>query len=180
MIYLKIVTDKLFSLPHTKSIALAVAIGCGLWIFSNFLSLFGLVFGKHDLDISKKNPTNVSAQKNTQLLQLHTWHLFGQMPPTVTNTAQIPISNLNLVLVGIFLRPKLAESRALITDANGKTQTYRIGDMIPGGVTLFNILPDSVLLKRGNELEKLKLPNRELNFAQPRAGVTRSDMSVDK
>jgi type II secretory pathway component PulC len=174
MTFLKTLNDRLLSHPYTKPAALLVIALSGLWIVINFITDIVLIVHKPSLSTPPSASTTTATQTSNQLAQIPKWHLFGQTPPNITNTAQIPLSDLNLTLVGTLLKPKHSHSSALIKDASGNIKSYRIGDMITSGVTLFKIMPDSVVIKRNGELEKLTLPNRELKFSPPHTGIPRT------
>ncbi|MCP5419044.1 MAG: type II secretion system protein GspC [Gammaproteobacteria bacterium] len=97
------------------------------------------------------------------------WHLFGQVnAPTLiaAPTQNVPETRLNLRLAGIFFTPHRTKGRALIAPAGGAESSYAVGDRLPGGAHLVQILRDQVILSRNGVLEALKLPKET-----PLAGV---------
>ncbi len=88
-------------------------------------------------------------------------HLFGQWPaeqpePVAEAPIEVPETSLRLTLRGVYQGG--GNDFAIIADAGGKDETYRVGDALPGGATLEEIHPDRVILKRNGRLETLKLP----------------------
>ena len=161
---------KLLSHQHAKIIGYTLCSLSILWVLLNLVQTSAILFYRPPASTS-----TIKVQANTQqaalLGQVASWHLFGQTPPASINENNLPSSSLNLSINGIFYQTNKKLSQALITDANGKTALYKIGDIVPGGVTLYDILPDQVIIQSNNTLEKLSLPDRELPFASPPQGL---------
>jgi general secretion pathway protein C len=91
-------------------------------------------------------------------------HLFGKFepkkvaPPPVVDVASAPETRLNLKLRGVFSSIDKSIARAIISDPKGDDDSYAIGDQVPGGALLNDILEDRVILERNGQLEVLKLP----------------------
>ena len=88
-------------------------------------------------------------------------HLFGEWPaerpePVAEAPIEAPETSLRLTLRGVYQGG--GNGFAIIADAGGKDETYRVGDALPGGATLEEIYPDRVILKRNGRLETLRLP----------------------
>jgi general secretion pathway protein C len=112
---------------------------------------------------SRGNVTNQpAAAKISQL------HLFGKFepkivaPPPKLDVASAPETRLNLKLRGVFSSNDKTIARAIISDPRGDDDSYAIGDPVPGGATLNDILEDRVILERNGQLEILKLPVESL------------------
>jgi type II secretory pathway component PulC len=91
------------------------------------------------------------------LEQIAAMHLFGNAadkPLAPPPPAELPKTDLKLVLVGAITdsNPKLASA---IIDADRQVKRYFVGDNIPGGAVLHDVLADSVVLKRENRYETL-------------------------
>lgn len=97
----------------------------------------------------------------TKISQLH---LFGKFevkkvaPPPKLDVASAPETRLNLKLRGVFSSQDKTIARAIISDPKGDDDSYAIGDEVPGGAILNDILEDRVILERNGQLEVLKLP----------------------
>lgn len=87
-------------------------------------------------------------------------HLFGDVaanvvaPPPMT---ELPKTDLKLVLVGAITDSDPQKASALIS-ADNQTRRFYIGDNIPGGAVLHEVLADSVVLKREDRFETLLFP----------------------
>jgi type II secretory pathway component PulC len=163
---------KLLSYKHARNIAFAIIGLSGLWALINLTETIAIFFYKLPAQATAISSNNNQLATETRLLaQLPSWHLFGQTPLTVTTVANIPLSSLNIVLNGIFYQADAKKSQALMTDANGNTQLYSIGDIVSGGAKLYDILPDNVVIERDGQLEKLVLPDRQLTFSPAPQGL---------
>jgi general secretion pathway protein C len=99
--------------------------------------------------------------------QINQWHLFGKVekhkpkakPIAVVETA--PETKLNLKLLGVFASKNTATSRAIIADAKGKEESYSIGDDLPGGASLHEVLSDRIIISHNGRFETLRLPVTE-------------------
>jgi type II secretory pathway component PulC len=109
------------------------------------------------------------------LEQVAALHLFGDVaanvvaPPPPT---EMPKTDLKLVLVGAMTDSDPQKASALI-EADQQTRRFYIGDNIPGGAVLHEVLSDSVVLKRDDRFETLFFPKAD-DTAAPgrfRAGV---------
>lgn len=113
--------------------------------------------------------------------QIPQWHLFGEVAREVVapKPVDLPETNLKLTLRGLIASTDPREARAIVADASGKENFYRIGDQLPGNAELDEIHVDRIVIKRGGRYETLKLPKESLNMgvtaparaADPAAGV---------
>lgn len=100
-------------------------------------------------------------------------HLFGDVSANVVApppTTDLPKTDLKLVLVGAMTDSDPKKASALI-QADGQTRRFYIGDNIPGGAVLHEVLSDSVVLKRDNRYETLFFPRAGDGPAPPRPRV---------
>jgi general secretion pathway protein C len=97
--------------------------------------------------------------------QIPQWHLFGEA--TVDALAavpdELPETSLQLTLHGVIASPDPALARAIVADPAGKDNFYKIGDTLPGNVTLKEIHGDRIVIQRGSRYETLTLPKASLN-----------------
>lgn len=93
-------------------------------------------------------------------------HLFGlhQVAVAPSQVASLPQTTLQLTLNGLFANANVKKSRALISAPGHSMKSYRVGDTLPGGATVYEILTDGVILQRNGHLEKLTLPGKPLKF----------------
>lgn len=94
--------------------------------------------------------------------QIAAAHLFGTAAPPSLSLAggeNAPETTLNLKLIGVAAGKDGAKSQAII--ASGSTheeKTYSVGDAVPGGAVIHEVLPDRVILEHAGRLETLRLP----------------------
>ncbi len=109
---------------------------------------------------------NRAANKHTANKGLNT-PFFGNYVPDNLNDMSVKQSMLNFKVVGILLATRKEDSQVIIHIANGRSQTYRAGDTLPGEVVIKRITAKGVLVERKGELESLSLPENELIFEVP-------------
>jgi len=92
------------------------------------------------------------------------WNLFGKVeinkpkPKIEQNIELAPPTKLNLKLKGLFFSNNKKNARAIIADAKQKEDSYAVGDDVPGGAKVHDILKTKVILERDGKLETLELP----------------------
>jgi general secretion pathway protein C len=100
------------------------------------------------------------------LPDIASWHLFGSRPPAIAagQVANLPATTLQLTLSGLFKDTRTQQSKALISAPGHPSKAYGVGDALPSGATVYQILDDGVILERNGHLEKLTLPIQPLKF----------------
>lgn len=141
----------------------ALAAGCSLWLLAQIVVL---QLGGPTLPAPVLDPASLPAAATTAPsagVRLSQWHLFGdggQAPDLARLVAQAPETPLQLSLRGTLNVDADDGGIAIIADAQGQEQAYRIGDMLPGEARLTAIYAGRVLLSRGGIDEGLSLlPN---------------------
>lgn len=170
MLFNRVFFIQLLSHQYAKMVGYLIAALCGVWIILNLIETSAIIFYRAPLP-QVSSSTTVNNEHAQLLAQLPSWHLFGQTPLTPANEQNVPLSSLNLTVNGIFYQKDNKKSQAIITDANGNSKLYKVGDIVPGGVTLYDILPNSVIVESNGQLEKITLSGRELQFAPPPQGL---------
>jgi type II secretory pathway component PulC len=87
-------------------------------------------------------------------------HIFGKYGAVST----LPITSLQLRLVGVIKSEPEAFSRVIISEGGKPGKVYQIGDTLTGGVKINAITPEGVVLMNGDQLEKLPLQRAPLQF----------------
>jgi len=105
---------------------------------------------------SVQNPST-AAPAPSPLASISSARLWGTLPvvaaPSVTQDTRLPLS-LRGILSG--------EGLAMIETSGSGTKVYRIGDSLPGGAILKDVLIDHVLIERAGVIERLALPRQNL------------------
>jgi general secretion pathway protein C len=86
-------------------------------------------------------------------------HLFGETHSTVDD-ANAPQTSVQLILAGVLAVPDPKRGLAIIGPNAGTAKLYTVGSAIPGGVSLYSVYADRVLLDRGGVIESLFLPRK--------------------
>lgn len=108
------------------------------------------------------------------LEQVATLHLFGNAaarPAAAPVPTDLPKTDLKLVLVGAITDSDPKQASALI-EADKQARRYYVGDNIPGGAVLHEVLSGSVVLKRENRYETLEFPKGSEAVNQTKAALT--------
>src|SRR4029077_4171840 len=87
-------------------------------------------------------------------------HLFGftNIQTAQQDTPNLPQSNLPLVLVGIIAADDPESGLAILGENAAAAKVYAVGDNVPGGAKLHQVLADRVVIDRNGVLESLMLP----------------------
>lgn len=88
-------------------------------------------------------------------------HLFGRIG---ANDQSLPITSLQLHLVGIIKSEPESLSRVIISESGQPGKLYSVGDSLPSGIIVNAIKQDGVVLENGGRLEKLPLQRPPLQF----------------
>jgi general secretion pathway protein C len=129
---------------------------------ASFFSLDKAIRVRHD----QPNDVKMSVKHSSLDTGLKTTY-FGDYVPKNLSDADVKQSNLNLTVVGIMFSDNEEGSHVIIQIAEGKEQTFGIGDKLPGGAIIKRITSDGVLIGRNGSLERLILPKNALTFEPP-------------
>lgn len=117
---------------------------------------------------SYAKPKGHFLQENDQLskliIQLPEWHLFGKYG-VVEQSAILPVTSLQIRLVGVIKSTPEKYSRVIISESNQPGKVYSVGDTLPSsGVKIYAITEEGVVLNNSGRLEKLPLQRTPLQF----------------
>ncbi len=101
---------------------------------------------------SSSLPAVLPINNSAQLVSLPNTHLFGKAP-----SSDLPITSLDLRLLGIMRAIPARFSSALISVQGAAAKSYEVGDHLPGGLILAKITTNNVILNNAGEFEKLPL-----------------------
>ena len=100
--------------------------------------------------------SSVSALRVSEIASAH---LFGESLSALP-AADAPQTSVQLVLAGVLAVPDPKRGLAIIGPNAGTARLYTVGSAVPGGVNLYAVYPDRVLLDRGGVIESLLLPRK--------------------
>lgn len=104
-----------------------------------------------------------SSQTPDYVKQIPEWHLFGNATK-VDDTTVLPVTSLQLRLIGIVQSIPEKYSSVIVSEANQAGKVYLVGDVLPVGVKVNAIIEDGVILENAGRLEKLPLQRQPLSF----------------
>lgn len=106
----------------------------------------------------------IPKEQRTDLIeQIPNWHIFGN-PAKVDDSSTLPITSLQLRLIGVVRAIPSRFSSVLISEAGQAGKVYLVGDILPVGVKINAITEDGVILDNAGRLEKLPLQRQPLSF----------------
>ncbi len=96
-------------------------------------------------------------------------HLFGLATASnePADAANAPPTQAPLVLAGVMATSEPTAGFAFIGESAAAAKFRRVGESLPGGVTLHSVYSDRVMLDRGGRLESLMLPRYKGSTALP-------------
>jgi type II secretory pathway component PulC len=100
--------------------------------------------------------------KQIDFLLIKDWHMFGHPSATMEQNNQLNAkpqeTELQIKLLGVFFLPNQKKSSFAIIEGDDKLQKkYRLGEELPGGVTLQSIDKEQVILLRNQQPEYLSM-----------------------
>jgi general secretion pathway protein C len=155
---------------HTRVI-MVVNLLLVLWVGYQLMQFIQLFMPVHK-DQDRMQPDSVVAanptKQTSQLLVEHLAeiHLFGEpvteQDPIEKKPIEAPDTRLKIVLRGTISSDDSQSTHAIIADASGKEESYTIGDEVPGGIKVHEILADRVILTRRQSYETLRLLRNDI------------------
>jgi general secretion pathway protein C len=107
-------------------------------------------------------PLTPSSQSQTvDVAAITSAHLFGEAPVESRpqqDAATAQQTSLPLVLVGIIAADNPEDGLAILGENAAGAKVYAVGDNVPGGAKLHQVLTDKVIIDRNGVLESLMLP----------------------
>ena len=81
--------------------------------------------------------------------------------PQLTETENLPETNLQLVLRGVMSGDSERRDSALVEGPDGETEVYRLNESLPGDAVLRKVHRKRIVIERGGALETLSFPENE-------------------
>ncbi|WOX05564.1 type II secretion system protein N [Microbulbifer pacificus] len=82
--------------------------------------------------------------------------------------ANIPITQLNLVLSGVLSSSVNDRASALVSERGKPAERVYVGHKLPGGAEVYSVEVDHIILRRNGQMEKLTYPDAEGRPAVPK------------
>jgi len=103
----------------------------------------------------------LSQSETVDVAAITSAHLFGEAPVEARpqgDVANAQQTSLPLVLVGIIAADDPKDGLAILGENAAGAKVYAVGDNVPGGAKLHQVLADKVIIDRNGVLESLMLP----------------------
>lgn len=127
------------------------------------LSVTSITQWQKDFVLSKKSSGVLAAAHTENVVklidQIPAVHVFGK-----AGAQGLPITSLQLRLLGIIKAVPNKYSRVIISEKNQPGKVYQVGDILSSGIRVYEINDDSVVLDNGGNLETLPLERPGLEF----------------
>ena len=123
--------------------------------------------------ISAAGNVSAAAPPALRVNEITSAHLFGEAQSSVAD-ANAPQTNVQLVLAGVLALPDPKRGLAILGPTTAAAKLYTVGSAVPGGVNLYAVYKDRVLLDRGGIIESLYLPRHA-----PVGGVASAGIGID-
>lgn len=111
---------------------------------------------------ARKQQAETSPAQSVDLAELT---FFGEpgddAVPQVTETEDLPETNLQLVLRGVMAGDTERRDSALVEGPDGETEVYRVSESLPGNAVLRKVHQKRIVIERGGALETLSFPEDE-------------------
>lgn len=149
-----------FYLP--QRVLLGILLGLSLLVAMTFIYVSWQWYD--DIKLANSSSAKItlpaSDTTNTLIASVPESHLFGK------GVSGLPITSLQMLVTGIVKIDDEhgSHSKAYISISGQPSKIYQTGDELPGGVRLYDISNDTVILENDGELEKLPLPRQPLQF----------------
>lgn len=148
----------------SRSAAATAAVLCG-WLLLNLLAYGSLLLPATEEEslLAERNNTP-RAQRATYLPSTPFFGVAAaesSQKQLEVDLANIPITQLNLLLSGVFDNTSKDRASALVAEKGKPAQRVYIGDTLPGGAELYSVAVDHIVLRRNDKMEKLTYPDED-------------------
>ncbi len=117
-------------------------------------------------------PPTVAMPARLDVQSIANAHLFGTATAINADPNNAPPTQVNLVLAGVMAAADPKRGYAIIGESAANAKVHTVGQQLPGGVRLYAVYPDRVLIDRNSQIETLRLPRQAPSFAPvPRAAA---------
>ncbi|WP_295797655.1 type II secretion system protein N [uncultured Microbulbifer sp.] len=148
----------------SRSLLATVAV-VGGWLSVNLLAYGSLAFppGSGDSLLVERGPRTTANQAQASL---PTTPFFGvaevkQEAEPEIDLANIPITQLNLVLSGVLSSSVNDRASALVAERGKPAERIYVGQTLAGGAEVYSVEVDHIILRRNGQMEKLTYPDAD-------------------
>ncbi|AOS97879.1 Type II secretion system protein N [Microbulbifer aggregans] len=173
------------ALPSTGNRAfprslIASAAVVGVWLLLNVLAYGASLLPSTEEEslLATRHSTGSSARQSASLPGTPFFGVAAVEPTAEPrlDLANIPITQLNLVLSGVLDNSDENKASALVAERGKPAQRLFIGDRLPGGAELYSVDTDHIILRRNGKMEKLTYPDEDGRPSVPLRNFTTSNL----
>jgi len=145
---------------------LATTAVVGSWLAVNVMA-YGHLAVPAEADgglLAERSTRNVAT--TSQSVTLPSTAFFGVAPVKTEaepelDLANIPITQLNLVLSGVLSSSVNEHASALVAERGKPAERFFVGQKLPGGAEVYSVEVDHIILRRNGQMEKLTYPDAD-------------------
>ncbi|WP_105104088.1 type II secretion system protein N [Microbulbifer pacificus] len=172
---------------------LATSAVVGGWLAINLMAYGHLVMAA-DADSGLLAERSTRTVGTNSAVSLPATAFFGVAPlkteaaPEI-DLANIPITQLNLVLSGVLSSSVTDRASALVSERGKPAERVYVGHKLPGGAEVYSVEVDHIILRRNGQMEKLTYPDADgrptvpkqyANYARQAAEVISANAASDR
>lgn len=148
---------------YRRSMIASVAV-VGVWLMLNVLAYGASLVPAAEEESFLANRHATAAPRNDTSLPSTPFFGVAAAEPTAEpqlDLANIPITQLNLVLSGVLDNSDDQKASALVAERGKPAQRLFVGDRLPGGAEVYSVDTDHIILRRNGKMEKLTYPDAD-------------------
>ncbi|WP_066967854.1 type II secretion system protein N [Microbulbifer sp. Q7] len=148
-----------------RSLMATLAVVAG-WLAVNAMAYGPLIAPGEPDDGLLAERSNRNTAGNSQAVSLPSTAFFGvaAVKPAAEpeiDLANIPITQLNLVLSGVLSSSVDDKASALVAERGKPAERVFVGQKLPGGAEVYSVEVDHIILRRNGQMEKLTYPDAD-------------------
>ncbi|AQQ67623.1 hypothetical protein Mag101_08215 [Microbulbifer agarilyticus] len=148
-----------------RSLLATVAV-VGTWLTTNMLAYGDLVIPSEDAadSLLAERSSRSTARSNPSSIPPTAFFGVAAVKPTAEpeiDLANIPITQLNLVLSGVLSSSVADHASALVAQKGKPAERVYVGQALPGGAEVYSVEVDHIILRRNGQMEKLTYPDAD-------------------
>jgi len=143
------------------------------WLLVNLLAYGGMLLPHSEEGSLLVERSGTSGTQVARAESLPETPFFGRAPVETDRAepeldlANIPITQLNLILSGVLDNSTKDKASALVAEKGKPAERVFVGDTLPGGAELYRVAVDHIVLRRNGKMEKLTYPDADGRPSQP-------------
>lgn len=175
-----------------RSLVATVAV-VGGWLSVNLLAYGSLAFpaGGGESLLAERSSRSSASQASASLPATPFFGVaaVAEKAAPELDLANIPITQLNLVLSGVLSSSVNDRASALVAERGKPAERVYVGQTLPGGAEVYSVEVDHIILRRNGQMEKLTYPDADgrptvpkqyANYTREAARVISANASAER